>query len=145
MRYGLGEVARERIEYELRGKTLSVYMYLLKNGSAVGVREVQKALGFSSPSVAFHHLDKLVSLGVVEKDQYDRYVLSKAWVLRRLLHDAGRHLPHYKPRLAQRLRCNRLPGRVCSLLVRDMASLEEKAVLRNRTKYALEGDSLHER
>jgi DNA-binding transcriptional ArsR family regulator len=77
MRYGLGEVARERIEYELRGKTLSVYMYLLKNGSAVGVREVQKALGFSSPSVAFHHLDKLVSLGVVEKDQYDRYVLSK--------------------------------------------------------------------
>lgn len=73
----MGGVEREKIEYELRGKTLSVYMYLLKNGSAVGVREVQKALGFSSPSVAFHHLDKLVNLGIVEKDQYDRYVLSK--------------------------------------------------------------------
>ncbi len=61
----------------MRGKTLTVYLYLLKHGKAMGVREVQKELGFSSPSVAFHHLDKLVDLGVVEKDQYDRYVLAK--------------------------------------------------------------------
>jgi predicted DNA-binding transcriptional regulator len=74
---GLSEASRERVEYELRGKTLTVYLYLLKHGKAVGVREVQKELGFSSPSVAFHHLDKLVDLGVVEKDQYDRYVLAR--------------------------------------------------------------------
>lgn len=71
------EPPRETVEYALRGKTLTVYLYLLKHGKAVGVREVQKALGFSSPSVAFHHLDKLMELGVVEKDEYDRYVLAK--------------------------------------------------------------------
>jgi len=73
----LSEEARDRVDYELRGKTLTVYLYLLKHGKAMGVREVQKGLGFSSPSVAFHHLDKLVSLGIVEKDNYDRYVLAK--------------------------------------------------------------------
>ena len=73
----LSDGSRERVDYELRGKTLTVYLYLLKHGRAVGVREVQKELGFSSPSVAFHHLDKLVELGVVEKDNYDRYVLAK--------------------------------------------------------------------
>ena len=73
----MSQPSRDRVDYELRGKTLTVYLYVLKHGKAIGVREVQKALGFSSPSVAFHHLDKLVGLGVVEKDEYDRYVLAK--------------------------------------------------------------------
>jgi len=73
----LSEATREQVEYALRGKTLTVYLYLLKHGKAIGVREIQKALRFSSPSVAFHHLDKLVELGVVEKDEYERYVLAK--------------------------------------------------------------------
>ena len=42
----------EIIESELKGKTLLVYMHILKNpGDPVGVREVQRELGFSSPSV----------------------------------------------------------------------------------------------
>jgi len=73
----LSESDRQRVDYELRGKTLTVYLYLLRHGKAVGVREIQKELGFSSPSVAFHHLDKLVDLGVVEKDEYERYVLTR--------------------------------------------------------------------
>ena len=73
----MSEAQRRRVDYELRGKTLQVYLYLLKYGKAVGVREIQKELGFSSPSVAFHHLDKLMGLGVVEKDEYERYVLAK--------------------------------------------------------------------
>lgn len=73
----MSEAQRDRVDYELRGKTLQVYLYLLRYGKAVGVREIQKELGFSSPSVAFHHLDKLVGLGVVEKDEYERYVLAK--------------------------------------------------------------------
>jgi len=73
----LSESDRQRVDYELRGKTLTVYLYLLRHGKAVGVREIQKGLGFSSPSVAFHHLDKLVDLGVVEKDEYERYVLTR--------------------------------------------------------------------
>jgi len=71
------EEQRAKVDYELRGKTLQVYLHLLRNGSAVGVREIQKELGFSSPSVAFHHLDKLINLGIVAKDEYERYVLVK--------------------------------------------------------------------
>ena len=90
------EASRETVEYALRGKTLTVYLYLLKRGRALGVREVQKALGFSSPSVAFHHLDKLVELGVVEKDSYDRYVLAKkvdTGILHSFVSVAGLALP----------------------------------------------------
>ena len=67
----------EKVEYELRGKTLKVYMYMLKQGKPVGVREVQRELGLSSPSVAFHHLEKLMRLKVVEQDQMDNYVIAK--------------------------------------------------------------------
>jgi predicted DNA-binding transcriptional regulator len=44
------------LESELKGKTLLVYWHLLKSpGLKVGVREVQRKLGFSSPSVAVYH------------------------------------------------------------------------------------------
>jgi predicted DNA-binding transcriptional regulator len=73
----LPDSERDKVEYELRGKTLQVYLHVLRGGKPVGVREVQKELGFSSPSVAFHHLDKLLGLGILEKDEYDRYVIAK--------------------------------------------------------------------
>ena len=92
----MSEPDRQRVDYELRGKTLTVYLYLLKHGKAVGVREIQKELGFSSPSVAFHHLDKLVDLGVVEKDAYERYVLARkvdTGILHSFVSIAGLTLP----------------------------------------------------
>ena len=92
----MSEADRQRVDYELRGKTLTVYLYLLKHGKAVGVREIQKELGFSSPSVAFHHLDKLVGLGVVEKDEYERYVLARkvdTGILHSFVSIAGLTLP----------------------------------------------------
>ena len=67
----------DKIEYGLRGKTLKVYLYMLKQGKPVGVREVQRELGLSSPSVAFHHLEKLTRLKVVEQDQMGDYVIAK--------------------------------------------------------------------
>jgi len=64
------------IEYALRGKAWKVYWFLLKNGAPVGVREVQRALHFSSPSIAFHHLEQLRELGLVEKQEVgSHYVL----------------------------------------------------------------------
>lgn len=64
------------LESELKGKTLLVYWHLLKSpGLKVGVREIQRKLGFSSPSVAVYHLDKLMSLGLVEKTITSEYVL----------------------------------------------------------------------
>ena len=94
----MSDEAREKLEYELRGKTLAVYVCLLKHGSPTGVREIQKELGFSSPSVAFHHLDKLAGLGIVEKDQNDRYVLVKkvdTGVLQLFFNFAGLAFPRF--------------------------------------------------
>ena len=59
--------------YKLRGKTLQVYLYLLRRGEAIGVRELQRILGFSSPSVAHHHLEKLKDMGLVSRDDRGRY------------------------------------------------------------------------
>ena len=67
---------QQDLEYALRGKAWKVYWYLLKNGKPVSVREVQRALRFSSPSVANHHLEQLRELGLVEKqDVGGHYVL----------------------------------------------------------------------
>ena len=59
----------DRIASELRGNTLRVYWYVLNaSGHVVGVREVQRALGFSSPTLALYHLDKLKDLGLLGKE-----------------------------------------------------------------------------
>lgn len=57
------------LDYQLRGKAWKVYWLLLKKGCPMSVREVQRALHFSSPSVAHHHLEKLRELGLVEKQE----------------------------------------------------------------------------
>src|SRR3989339_929088 len=72
----MNEQGEEQLEYALRGKAWRVYWYLLKNGKPVSVREVQRALRFSSPSVANHHLEQLRELGLVEKQEVGgHYVL----------------------------------------------------------------------
>jgi hypothetical protein len=59
----------ERVASELKGNTLRVYWYVMNaNKQTVGVREVQRALNFSSPTLALYHLDKLRDLGLVSKD-----------------------------------------------------------------------------
>jgi len=67
-----------QIESELKGKTLLVYWHMLKTPtSKTGVREIQRTLGFSSPSVASHHLEKLISLGLVDKTMTGEYFLTQ--------------------------------------------------------------------
>ncbi len=65
------------VESQLKGSTLRIYWYILglRRGQTIGVRPVQRALGLSSPSVALHHLEKLRSLGLLEKDQTGEYTL----------------------------------------------------------------------
>ncbi len=64
------------IESKLKGTTLQVYLYLLKHEKA-GVREIQRDLNLSSPSVASYHLDKLIDMELVGKDEYGRYYIIK--------------------------------------------------------------------
>ncbi len=54
---------------ELQGNTLRVYWVMIQNSkSSVGPRDIQRKLGFSSPNLAVYHLDKLVELGLAEKN-----------------------------------------------------------------------------
>jgi predicted DNA-binding transcriptional regulator len=64
------ESKKPPIEDQLKGKTLKVYMYMVKKKEPVGIREVQRDLGFSSPSVANYHIDKLVGLALADQDKY---------------------------------------------------------------------------
>jgi DNA-binding transcriptional ArsR family regulator len=86
------------IEAELKGKTLLVYMYLIKSKDpAVGVREVQRALGFSSPSVSSYHLNKLQELGLVASERGDYRLVRevKVGVLRQFVTLGGVMLPRF--------------------------------------------------
>src|SRR5438876_9815671 len=76
MTHERAEPDREKVEYELRWKTLKVYAHLVRVDSS-GVREIQRELGFSSPSIALHHLEKLERLGVVGKDNVGRYFIAR--------------------------------------------------------------------
>lgn len=59
------DLNRDEIVKNLNGRTLMVYFVLL-NKKFIGVRELQRHLELSSPSVAKYHLEKLVNLHLVE-------------------------------------------------------------------------------
>lgn len=65
-------MASEEAKDVLRGTTLKVYRFMLKSSKPVGVREVQRALKLSSPSLAAYHLSKLEEVGLLrqEKGEY---------------------------------------------------------------------------
>jgi hypothetical protein len=71
-----GTLESDTIDKLLKGRTMSVYALLLSQG-AMGVREVQRSLGFSSPSLALHHLTKLTDLELVKKDAHGVYEVCK--------------------------------------------------------------------
>jgi predicted DNA-binding transcriptional regulator len=65
------------VNADLKGNTLRVYTYIFKMKQS-GVREVQRALGLTSVSLAQYHLDKLVSMGLARKEEVTgAYVLVK--------------------------------------------------------------------
>ena len=77
----------------LGGTSLRVYLYLLQSTRPVGVREVQRALGFRSPSTARHHLERLVELGLARREGWGYRALKPGGVLGRILVVHGRILP----------------------------------------------------
>jgi DNA-binding transcriptional ArsR family regulator len=50
-----------------------VYWHIFKADRPVGVRETQRALSLSSPSIALYHLEKLREVGILEKDNDGQY------------------------------------------------------------------------
>jgi DNA-binding transcriptional ArsR family regulator len=80
------------MEKELTAYTLSVYEYVVKEDRPVGTRDVMRGVNLSSPSVASRHLQKLESMGLLEKNKVGDYVLkekigvnSQVWVGKTLL------------------------------------------------------------
>lgn len=84
----MGEMSDESRDV-LRGLTLRVYKFVLKHDGPVGIREVQRGLGLSSPTLALYHISKLEEAGLVRKelDGYvaDRVVLENLVRLRSFL------------------------------------------------------------
>ena len=62
---------------ELEGTTLKVYLYVVKEDKPVGPRDVMRGANLSSPSVAYRHLQKLESLGLLQKDTYGEYIVKE--------------------------------------------------------------------
>lgn len=93
-------MSRERelkLETELHGRTLRVYYELLSIRGPVGPRELQRKLGLSSPSLAAYHLDKLVELGLVnrERGEYAIEEVVQVGVLKQFIWIGRRALPRH--------------------------------------------------
>jgi hypothetical protein len=88
----------EKIESELKGNTLRVYWALLNaRDGVIGVRELQRQLGFSSPTLSAYHLNKLVDLELVAKEISDYRLVRKVKVgiLRQFIKLGTFMLPRY--------------------------------------------------
>ena len=59
----------------LSDNALRIYVYMITNKKRmVGPREIQRAMGFSSPSSATFHLKKLVEMGLIQEDRGEYYI-----------------------------------------------------------------------
>ena len=96
----LEEDKEKVLESELKGVTLRVYWHILgvDNRENIGVRQIQRGLGLSSPSVALHHLEKLRTFGLLEKGVTGDYRLVgqvKVGVLKNFVGLLGILVPRY--------------------------------------------------
>jgi len=55
------------------GTTWNVYLHILTSEKPQGVREVWRALNFSSPSLAQYHINKLLEMNLVESTLDGKY------------------------------------------------------------------------
>ncbi|MHA1712225.1 MAG: winged helix-turn-helix domain-containing protein [Candidatus Freyarchaeota archaeon] len=80
-------------EPSVNGNTRKVYLFMIKRNKPVGIRETQRALGFSSPTLALYHLEKLKDLGLI-KQTPEGYVIDK-FVLKDFINLKGLILPRF--------------------------------------------------
>jgi hypothetical protein len=88
----------EKIGSEMKGNTLRVYWALLNSKDGVmGVRQLQRQLGFSSPTLAAYHLNKLENLELVVKERGDYRLVRevKVGVLKQFIKLGTFLLPRY--------------------------------------------------
>jgi hypothetical protein len=64
------------VNQEIAGKTLKIYLYLLRRGPSE-LRDIQRGVGLSSPSLASYHLRRLTQAGFVTQDKRGTYYAVK--------------------------------------------------------------------
>jgi hypothetical protein len=52
----------------LEGTTRRVFRFVYHQRTPVGISDIQRGLGLSSPSVAYYHVNKLLSVGLLKED-----------------------------------------------------------------------------
>ncbi|MEB3756558.1 MAG: LexA family transcriptional regulator [Desulfurococcales archaeon] len=75
------------------GTSLRVYLYLLQANRPMGIRELQRSMGFKSPTTARHHLERLVELGLVERKLNGYIALKPKGILGELFVHTGKVFP----------------------------------------------------
>jgi hypothetical protein len=61
---------------DITGNTLRVYLCVLQSGPSE-LRDIQKSLEFSTPSLASYHLGKLIEAGYVSQNDHGQYLVTK--------------------------------------------------------------------
>ena len=59
----------EGVTAQLKGTTYHVYRFMLKQRQPVGISDIQRGIGLSSPSVAQYHVRKLLQMGLIREEQ----------------------------------------------------------------------------
>ncbi|MFW9851897.1 MAG: hypothetical protein ACFFDS_03080 [Candidatus Thorarchaeota archaeon] len=61
----------------LTGTSLKIFVYAVKKGKDIGVRETQRDLGLKTASHAQYHLQRLEQLGLLGRTKNNKYFLDK--------------------------------------------------------------------
>ncbi|MHA1198317.1 MAG: hypothetical protein ACTSQF_03100 [Candidatus Heimdallarchaeaceae archaeon] len=69
----------EDIISALTGTALRVFVYSLKKGKDIGVRETHRNLGLKTASHAQYHLQRLEQLGLLGRDKNNKYFLDEEY------------------------------------------------------------------
>lgn len=83
----------EKHDNILHGTTLRVYRFIISKNEPVGVREIQRKLKFSSPSLAQYHVDKLRNEGLIKEDT-GGYIADKV-ILQNLIRFRNMLIPRF--------------------------------------------------
>jgi hypothetical protein len=83
---------------EIKGKTLDLYYYLIQNSGFHGVREIQRALGYSSPGLTSYHLKRLIDCGAITKNELGHYGIEKDEVRLGSLDEHVKFINYWIPR-----------------------------------------------
>jgi len=61
------KMSRNDADEVLKGTTIKVYKFVLRSEGPVGIRETQRGLKLSSPTLASYHLEKLRKAGLLKQ------------------------------------------------------------------------------